>query len=151
MRGYLDFLKTDVLAAGTGLPLVPHRQGAVRPKVCATIFSRSYSADQVFQLGPKAQGRAAARHGPPRRAALPQVLHRPDRCPPIRCRLIRQVIDQLTRKHAPRDGFVDAVKRQIPTLIKFVNDHDLLTQDPSKPLVVRETPLYMRGSGAGPA
>jgi uncharacterized protein (DUF885 family) len=63
--------------------------------------------------------------------------------------LIRQVIDKLTLKHAPREGFVAAVKRQIPTLTKFVNDHQLLTQDPSKPLVVRETPLYMRGSGAG--
>ncbi|HEX8349784.1 MAG TPA: DUF885 domain-containing protein, partial [Hymenobacter sp.] len=46
-------------------------------------------------------------------------------------------------------GFVAAVKQQIPVLIKFVNDNKLLTQDPTKPLVVRETPLYMRGSGAG--
>ena len=63
--------------------------------------------------------------------------------------LITAVINQLTLKHAPRDGFVDAVKRQIPTLVAFVKEHQLLTQDPSKPLVVRETPLYMRGSGAG--
>ena len=63
--------------------------------------------------------------------------------------LIRRVIDQLTLKHAPRDGFVDAVKRQIPTLVTFVKTHNLLTQDPSKPLVVRESPLYMRGGGAG--
>jgi uncharacterized protein (DUF885 family) len=63
--------------------------------------------------------------------------------------LITAVVNQLTLKHAPRDGFVDAVKRQIPTLVAFVNDHQLLTQDPTKPLVVRETPLYMRGSGAG--
>jgi uncharacterized protein (DUF885 family) len=63
--------------------------------------------------------------------------------------LITKVVNQLTLKHAPRDGFVDAVKRQIPTLVTFVNEHKLLTQDPTKPLVVRETPLYMRGSGAG--
>ena len=30
----------------------------------------------------------------------------------------------------------------------FVRDHDLLDQDPDKPLVVRETPEYMRGTGA---
>jgi uncharacterized protein (DUF885 family) len=44
---------------------------------------------------------------------------------------------------------VQSVREQIPTLVKFVNEKKLLTQDPSKPLVVRETPPYMRGSGAG--
>lgn len=62
---------------------------------------------------------------------------------------IRQVIGKLADKHATPAGFVDAVRRQIPQLVKFVDDKKLLTQDPTKPLVVRETPLYMRGSGAG--
>ena len=108
----------------------------------------SYSADQVLQLAQ--QHKAALLHDMGRRAArlFPKYCAGQP-MPTDTMRLIRQVIDQLTLKHAPRDGFVDAVKRQIPTLIKFVNDHDLLTQDPSKPLVVRETPLYMRGSGAG--
>ncbi|WP_223650116.1 DUF885 domain-containing protein [Hymenobacter psoromatis] len=108
----------------------------------------SYSADQVFQLAQ--QHKAALLHDMGRRAArLFPTYCAGQPMPTDTMRLIRQVIDQLTLKHAPRDGFVDAVKRQIPTLIKFVNDHDLLTQDPSKPLVVRETPGYMRGSGAG--
>ncbi|GAA4387804.1 DUF885 domain-containing protein [Hymenobacter koreensis] len=62
---------------------------------------------------------------------------------------IKQVIGKLAAVHATPAGFVDAVRQQIPQLVKFVNDKNLLTQDPSKPLVVRETPLYMRGSGAG--
>ncbi|UYZ60499.1 DUF885 domain-containing protein [Hymenobacter latericus] len=62
---------------------------------------------------------------------------------------IREVIGKLSAVHTTPQGFVDAVKQQIPQLVKFVDEHKLLTQDPSKPLVVRETPLYMRGSGAG--
>jgi uncharacterized protein (DUF885 family) len=116
-------------------------------KFALDIQSR-YSAGEVLELAQKHKadllhdmGRRAARLFPKYCAGRP--------VPKDTLVLIRQVIDQLTLKHAPRDGFVDAVKRQIPTLTKFVNDHDLLTQDPSKPLVVRETPGYMRGSGAG--
>ena len=69
--------------------------------------------------------------------------------PTDRQQLIRRVIDKLTRNHTTPDSFVVAVRQQIPRLVAFVNDKNLLTQDPSKPLVVRETPLYMRGGGAG--
>lgn len=69
--------------------------------------------------------------------------------PTDRRQLIRQVIDKLTLNHTTPDSFVVAVRRQIPRLVKFVDEKRLLTQDPSKPLVVRETPLYMRGGGAG--
>lgn len=57
----------------------------------------------------------------------------------------RQLIDKLSSKHVQRDNFVDEVRAQIPELIKFVNDKKLVTLDPEKPLVVRETPEYMRG------
>jgi uncharacterized protein (DUF885 family) len=62
---------------------------------------------------------------------------------------IREVIRKLSDQHATQAGFVAAVRQQIPALVKFVDEKKLLTQDPTKPLVVRETPLYMRGSGAG--
>ena len=62
---------------------------------------------------------------------------------------VKQVVSKLSEKHATQAGFVQAVRNQMPTLVRWVNDHQLLAQDPSKPLVVRETPLYMRGSGAG--
>lgn len=58
---------------------------------------------------------------------------------------IKQLIDHLSAKHVQRDNFVAEVRAQIPELVKFVNDKDLITLDPSKPLVVRETPEYMRG------
>ncbi|MDP5145244.1 DUF885 domain-containing protein [Shewanella sp. ULN5] len=58
---------------------------------------------------------------------------------------IRQLIDVLSSNHVKRENFVDDVRQQIPELVKFVNDKKLITLDPNKPLVVRETPEYMRG------
>ncbi|RYV01854.1 DUF885 domain-containing protein [Shewanella sp. OPT22] len=58
---------------------------------------------------------------------------------------IKQLIDKLSSKHVKRENFVEEVKAQIPELVKFVDDKNLVTLDPSKPLVVRETPAYMRG------
>ncbi|MEO3682292.1 DUF885 domain-containing protein [Shewanella vesiculosa] len=58
---------------------------------------------------------------------------------------IRQIIDVLSSKHVKRENFVAEVRKQIPELIQFVNDKQLVTLDPNKPLVVRETPEYMRG------
>lgn len=63
---------------------------------------------------------------------------------------IGQVIGKLSLNHVTREQFVPEVRRQIPELMDWVIKHDLLTMDPSKPLEVRETPLYQRGvAGAG--
>ena len=59
--------------------------------------------------------------------------------------MVKKLIDEISKEHTHRDNFVSAVREQIPTLIAFVNQHDLLDQDPTKPLVVRETPEYQRG------
>jgi uncharacterized protein (DUF885 family) len=58
---------------------------------------------------------------------------------------IGRVIAKLSEQHIAREDFVAAVKRQIPELERWVREHDLITLDPTKPLMVRETPLYMRG------
>lgn len=69
--------------------------------------------------------------------------------PDDRLERIGMMIDHLSARHVERGGFVDEIKRQIPLLGEFVREHDLLDQDESRPLVVRETPEYMRGGGAG--
>jgi uncharacterized protein (DUF885 family) len=63
--------------------------------------------------------------------------------------LIRKMIDTLSVKHVHRDSFLQSIEQQIPNLVKFISDKDLIYIDPSKPLVVRKTPAYMEGSGAG--
>lgn len=63
--------------------------------------------------------------------------------------VIRSVIDAISIQHVHRDSFMIAIEKQIPELEKFVTEKDLIYLDPEKPLVVRKTPSYMEGSGAG--
>ncbi|MEC8859156.1 MAG: DUF885 domain-containing protein [Pseudomonadota bacterium] len=69
--------------------------------------------------------------------------------PDDRLQRIGMLVDLLSDRHVARDEFFAEIRRQIPELTAFVAENDLLDQDPSRPLVVRETPEYMRGSGAG--
>ncbi|GAA4360963.1 DUF885 domain-containing protein [Hymenobacter saemangeumensis] len=146
IQSYIDFLQKDVLPAGAFRNFRLGRE-LFAEKFNYDIQSR-FSAEEVYQKAQ--QHKAELLHDMGRRAARLHPKYFPGQpAPADTLALIAKVINQLTLKHAPREGFVDAVKRQIPTLVQFVNDKKLLTQDPSKPLVVRETPLYMRGSGAG--
>jgi uncharacterized protein (DUF885 family) len=58
---------------------------------------------------------------------------------------VKQMIDHLSVQHVSRDKFVDEIRRQMPIIAEYIVDHDLLDMDPSRPLVVRETPEYQRG------
>jgi uncharacterized protein (DUF885 family) len=58
---------------------------------------------------------------------------------------IGQVIARLSEQHVPRERLVEEVRAQIPELERWVRDHDLLELDPTKPLMVRETPPHKRG------
>ena len=146
VQGYLDFLKNDVLPKGKFRSFRIGRE-LFDQKFAYDIQSR-FSAAEIYQQALK--HKVELLHDMGHRAARLYPKYFPgQKAPADTLALITAVVNQLTLKHAPRDGFVDAVKRQIPTLVAFVNEHKLLTQDPTKPLVVRETPLYMRGSGAG--
>ena len=65
--------------------------------------------------------------------------------PHDRQKVITQIINKVSKKHAKASEFVDTVRKQIPELTKFVNEKNILSLDPSRPLKVRETPLYQRG------
>lgn len=70
--------------------------------------------------------------------------------PADRFALIGRVIDKLSERHVARERFVEEIRAQIPQLEAWIREKDLLTLDPTKPLVVRETPVYQRGvAGAG--
>ncbi|MDC8786564.1 DUF885 domain-containing protein [Roseateles koreensis] len=58
---------------------------------------------------------------------------------------IARVIDKLAENHVSPAGYIDDIRAQLPALAAWVQSHDLLDLDPSKPLQVRETPAYMRG------
>ncbi len=64
--------------------------------------------------------------------------------------LVQKVLEKVSQKHTNPEDFVKTVREQIPQLWKFVESKKLLTLDASKPLVVRETPVFNRGfAGAG--
>ncbi|MBY0385895.1 DUF885 domain-containing protein [bacterium] len=64
--------------------------------------------------------------------------------------MVQLVLQKISQKHTTPEAFVNTVRAQIPELWKFVEEKQLLTLDPQKPLVVRETPVYNRGfAGAG--
>jgi uncharacterized protein (DUF885 family) len=65
--------------------------------------------------------------------------------PADRTKKIGMVIDKLSSRHVRREDFVAEIRRQIPVLQDWVIQHNLLSLDASKPLVVRETPMYQRG------
>ncbi|WP_232251007.1 DUF885 domain-containing protein [Janthinobacterium sp. 1_2014MBL_MicDiv] len=65
--------------------------------------------------------------------------------PADRTAKIGMVIDKLSSNHVAPADFVPEIRRQIPELQEWVASHNLLTMDPKKPLVVRETPAYQRG------
>ncbi|KAA5548225.1 DUF885 domain-containing protein [Adhaeribacter rhizoryzae] len=102
-----------------------------------------YTAQEVYQ---KAQLRKQELH-----KQMQQVTRQlwpkyfPDQAMPEGLTAVKQLIGRLSENHVPRDSFLTAIRSQIPALIKFVDAKNLLTQDPTKPLVVRPTPAYMQG------
>ncbi|AYL99490.1 DUF885 family protein [Mucilaginibacter celer] len=70
--------------------------------------------------------------------------------------MISKLIDTISTKHVKPEDFQSAIEQIIPKLNNFVKTKDLLTLDPTKPLVIRKEPGYMAGvagasmSGPGP-
>ncbi|AWA31486.1 DUF885 domain-containing protein [Flavobacterium magnum] len=59
--------------------------------------------------------------------------------------LIRMVIDRISLQHTKPELFQQAIEKQLPELLAFIKQKDLLYIDPSKPLEVRKEPDYMAG------
>ncbi len=58
---------------------------------------------------------------------------------------IKKIIDVISLQHTDAESFQGEIERQIPTLVNFVKEKNLLFLDPTKPLVVRKEPAYMAG------
>ncbi|MFY0254237.1 DUF885 domain-containing protein [Chitinophaga sp. 30R24] len=59
--------------------------------------------------------------------------------------LVKRMIDTLSLQHVKPEEFQSAIEKQLPALVAFIKEKDLLYIDPSKPLVVRKEPAYMAG------
>jgi uncharacterized protein (DUF885 family) len=58
---------------------------------------------------------------------------------------IKMIVDKLSEHHSTREDFMATIEKQMPELVKFIEDNKLIELDPSKPLRVRKTPEYMAG------
>lgn len=58
---------------------------------------------------------------------------------------IKLLIDQLSSNHVKPDSFQTAIEKQIPELVRFIREKNLIYLDSTKPLVVRKEPAYMAG------
>jgi len=103
-----------------------------------------YTADEIYD---KAQKHKIELHGkmyeitkqlwPKYFAATPM--------PGNRMEAIKMMIDQLSLNHVKADSFQAAIEHQLPELIAYIKNKNLIYIDPSKPLVVRKEPAYMAG------
>lgn len=59
--------------------------------------------------------------------------------------VIKNVFNKIVLDHPKKEELMDVIKKIIPDLQQFITQHDLLTLDPTQPLVIRETPEYERG------
>lgn len=65
--------------------------------------------------------------------------------PADKLNLIRRVIDKISLQHTTPELFQSEIEKQIPQLVAFIKEKNLIYIDPSKPLVVRKEPDYMAG------
>jgi uncharacterized protein (DUF885 family) len=149
IQGHVDFL-TDLAAK--------LKQGGARSfRIGKELYAQKYAFDlqsgyTAEQLYEKALAEKASLQDRMEKAARdlwPEYLgDKP--MPADRLDLIGAVIGELSRHHTSPDKFVETIRNQLPELERFVREHDLVDQDASRPLLVRETPLYLRGfAGAG--
>lgn len=59
--------------------------------------------------------------------------------------MIKMMIDTISFNHVKPDEFQSAIEKQLPELVKFINEKNVIYIDPSKPLKVRREPAYMAG------
>ena len=68
-----------------------------------------------------------------------------ENCPSDSLIAIKKMIDRLSVEHVKPIEFQAAIDKQIPLLVEFIKNKNLIYIDPSKPLVVRKEPAYMAG------
>ena len=149
IQGYVDFL-TDLAAK--------LKQGGARSfRIGKELYAQKYAfdlqsgytAEQLYEKALAEKASLLDRMEKASRDLWPKYLgDKP--MPADRLDLIGAVIGELSRHHTTPDKFVETIRNQLPELERFVREHDLVDQDASRPLLVRETPLYLRGfAGAG--
>ncbi|SFI11710.1 DUF885 domain-containing protein [Halpernia frigidisoli] len=104
----------------------------------------SFSAEELYQLALKRKTFIHTEMAKLAKEMSPKYYGN-QKTPTSDFQLIRKVLDTLSSQHVKPEEFQSAIEKQIPDLVKFINDKNLLYLDPSKPLIVRKEPAYMAG------
>lgn len=103
-----------------------------------------FTAQEVYQRALQRKNELHIKMYDAALALWPKYLGK-EKLPNDSLQLIRMMIDKLSVNHTHRDSFQSEIDKQIPKLIEFIKQKDLIYIDPSKPLVVRKEPAYMQG------
>lgn len=145
LLGYMDFLDGIEKRQAASGQARPFRIGkALYEQKFALDIQSSSSAEQTYRKALATREELLARMDTVSDELWPRYMAGVSK-PTDRFKKIGMMIDKLSSRHVARENFVSEIRRQIPQLQDWVIKHDLLTLDPSKPLEVRETPMYQRG------
>jgi len=103
-----------------------------------------FTADEIYQRAIQRKKELHLKMYDAAMALWPKYLGK-EKLPADSLTVIRMMIDKLSINHTHRDSFQSEIDKQIPKLIEFIKQKDLIYIDPSKPLVVRKEPAYMQG------
>lgn len=103
-----------------------------------------YSADEIYQKALKEKDVLHQKMFALADKLWPKYLQNEAK-PTEKLDLIRKVIDKISLQHTTPEKFQAEIEKQIPELVAYVKEKNLLYIDPSKPLVVRKEPDYMAG------
>jgi uncharacterized protein (DUF885 family) len=145
VQGYIDFLTNleKELVANNSARSFRIGEELYEEKFAFDIQS-GYSAKQMYQKALDDKARVTAEMVEITTKLWPKYFA-DQAMPTDTSKAVAQLIDHLAVKHVSAENFVSEIKRQIPELEQFVREKDLINLDADKPLVVRETPDYMRG------
>ncbi len=104
----------------------------------------SYTADEIYKKALDHKQELHAKMYELTQKLWPKYL-KDKKMPEDKLLAIKQLINVISLKHIPADSFQTEIERQIPILVNFIKQKDLIYIDPSKPLVVRKEPAYMAG------
>ncbi len=144
ISGYIDFLSALEADLKKGNARSFRIGKALYEQKFAYEIQSGFSADQLYAHALREKVRLHGEMEKLARELWPKYMGTKP-MPADRLDVIHAVIDEISKHHTSPGAFVDTVRQQIPALEAFVRQHDLVEQDPTRPLLVRETPPYMRG------
>lgn len=103
-----------------------------------------YTADQIYQKALKHKKDLHQKMAELTVQLWPKYF-KGEEMPADTLKMIRQMIDKISFNHVRVQDFQAQIEKQIPELVNFIKEKNLIYLDPSKPLVIRREPDYMAG------